>query len=180
MEHEYRKHIGQSRYSSSTFLKVCIVLTPSTRRCGSIFRANVIARVILKNPQLDNKVSKVCMDRGSRWPSCLTNLVHSNRCYAAELFFACKPLHASPWHVLSSRVNSDKRQDCRLKQWAFKSSRKQPSAHSELDMMLTSCYKYQHIPCAEPFQLATTKSTMLTVYISQSYLPWTPPLVSPL
>ena len=27
-------------------------------------------------------------------------------------FFVCKPLHASPWHILLSRVKSDNRRDC--------------------------------------------------------------------
>ena len=40
--------------------------------------------------------SRVSMERRSRWPSCLTDLEYSNRCYAADVFrlqaFACLTL----------------------------------------------------------------------------------------
>ena len=49
------------------------------------------------------------MERRSRWPSCLTNLEYSNRCYAdnsADVF----PLHASPWHACFVKPSKERRQ----------------------------------------------------------------------
>ena len=62
--------------------------------------------------------SRVSMERRSHWPSCLTDLEYSNRCYAdnAAEVFVYKPLHASPWHACFVKP-SDDRWDCTLTPW---------------------------------------------------------------